>query len=31
MKMGIHAAWPSYRDMLDVYWHKKVRSSETVF
>lgn len=20
----IHAAWPSYRDTLDVYWHKKV-------
>ncbi len=20
----IHAAWPSYRDTLDVYWHKKI-------
>ena len=20
----IHSAWPSYRDSLDVYWHKKV-------
>ena len=22
----IHAAWPSYRDTLDVYWHKKILS-----
>ena len=22
----IHAAWPSYRDELDIYWHKKVYS-----
>lgn len=22
----IHSAWPSYRDSLDVYWHKKIRS-----
>lgn len=20
----LHAAWPSYRDALDIYWHKKV-------
>ena len=24
----IHAAWPSYRDTLDVYWHKKNLSHE---
>jgi SAM-dependent methyltransferase len=24
----IHAAWPSYRDTLDVYWHKKILSHE---
>jgi Methyltransferase domain len=24
----IHAAWPPYRDSLDVYWHKTVRSAE---
>jgi Methyltransferase domain len=23
----IHAAWPSYRDMLDICWHKTVRSA----
>ena len=22
----IHSAWPSYRDSLDIYWHKKVLS-----
>jgi SAM-dependent methyltransferase len=22
----LHAAWPSYRDALDIYWHKKVHS-----
>ena len=22
----LHSAWPSYRDSLDVYWHKKVLS-----
>jgi hypothetical protein len=22
----LHAAWPSYRDALDIYWHKKVYS-----
>jgi len=24
----IHAAWPSYRDTLDVYWHKKIRPDD---
>jgi len=24
----IHSAWPSYRDILDVYWHKKVLSGD---
>ncbi|WP_298885509.1 class I SAM-dependent methyltransferase [uncultured Bradyrhizobium sp.] len=24
----IHSAWPSYRDSLDVYWHKKVLTSD---
>lgn len=24
----IHSAWPSYRDSLDVYWHKKVLSAD---
>jgi hypothetical protein len=24
----IHAAWPSYRDTLDVYWHKKILHSD---
>lgn len=23
-----HAAWPSYRDTLDVYWHKKILPAE---
>jgi hypothetical protein len=23
-----HSAWPSYRDTLDVYWHKKVHSAD---
>jgi hypothetical protein len=23
-----HSAWPSYRDALDVYWHKKVHSDD---
>jgi SAM-dependent methyltransferase len=22
----VHAAWPSYRDTLDIYWHKKIQS-----
>ncbi|MFZ5715140.1 MAG: class I SAM-dependent methyltransferase [Bradyrhizobium sp.] len=22
----IHSAWPAYRDVLDIYWHKKVLS-----
>lgn len=22
----VHASWPSYRDTLDIYWHKKVYS-----
>jgi methyltransferase family protein len=22
----LHAAWPSYRDALDIYWHKKIYS-----
>ena len=24
----IHSAWPSYRDNLDIYWHKKVLSGD---
>ncbi|WP_456618195.1 MULTISPECIES: class I SAM-dependent methyltransferase [unclassified Bradyrhizobium] len=24
----VHSAWPSYRDSLDVYWHKKVLPGE---
>ena len=24
----IHAAWPAYRDTLDVYWHKKIRPDD---
>jgi hypothetical protein len=24
LSFDIHAAWPSYRDTLDVYWHKKI-------
>jgi SAM-dependent methyltransferase len=24
----VHAAWPSYRDTLDVYWHKKAYSAD---
>jgi len=24
----LHSAWPSYRDSLDVYWHKKVLSGD---
>jgi SAM-dependent methyltransferase len=24
----LHAAWPSYRDALDVYWHKRVYSGD---
>jgi hypothetical protein len=24
----IHTAWPSYRDTLDVYWHKKTYSAD---
>jgi len=24
----VHAAWPSYRDTLDVYWHKKILSGD---
>ncbi|TWB01415.1 class I SAM-dependent methyltransferase [Bradyrhizobium stylosanthis] len=25
---AIHSAWPSYRDGLEVYWHKKVLSAD---
>jgi SAM-dependent methyltransferase len=24
----VHAAWPAYRDALDIYWHKKVHSED---
>lgn len=24
----VHSAWPSYRDSLDVYWHKKILSAD---
>jgi hypothetical protein len=24
----VHAAWPAYRDTLDVYWHKKIYSRD---
>ena len=25
---AVHSAWPSYRDTLDVYWHKKILPSD---
>jgi hypothetical protein len=24
----IHASWPSYRDTLDIYWHKKINADD---